>query len=57
MRTITQAVAVAVLPVLRYSSAIAITVERSTTAAHSDASWQHCSHTTGACLATMAPSL
>ena len=43
--------------VLRYSSASAITVERSTTAAHSDASWQHCSPTTGACLATMAPSL
>jgi hypothetical protein len=52
MRTITQTVAV-----LRYSSASAITVERSTTAAHSDASWQHCSPTTGACLATMAPSL
>ena len=42
---------------LRYSSASAITVERSTTATHSDASWQHCSPTTGACLATMAPSL
>ena len=52
MRIITQTVAV-----LRYSSASAITVERSTTTAHSDASWQHCSQTTGACLATMAPSL
>ena len=52
MRTITQTVAV-----LRYSSASAITAERSTTTAHSDASWQHCSQTTGACLATMAPSL
>ena len=52
MRIITQTVAV-----LRYSSASAITVERSTTTAHSDASWQHCSQTTGACLATMARSL
>ncbi len=52
MRIITQTVAV-----LRYSSASAITAERSTTTAHSDASWQHCSQTSGACLATMAPSL
>ena len=38
-------------------SASAIAVERPTTTAHSDASWQHCSQTTGACLATMVPSL
>ena len=45
------------LAVLLYSSASAIAVERPTATAHSDASWQHCSQTTGACLATMVPSL